>query len=121
MHTLLGTDEAFIDELKTDISNFRSLLCSAGQRTGRKVSLHLPILRLPSGSTFITACRTKSDSELGSVSVPLHYPPAVVVCICIVWHIFLRKAIFNSSSTLLFNMHVTLSDSRSSILEYILV
>lgn len=74
-----------------------------------EVSLHLPILRLPSGSTFITACRTKSDSELGSVSVPLHYPPAVVVCICIVWHIFLRKAIFNSSSTLLFNMHVTLT------------
>lgn len=44
-----------------------------------------------------------------------------MVYMCIVWHIFLSKAIFNSSSTLLFNMHVTLSDSRSSILEYILV
>lgn len=43
MHALLGTDEAFTDNLKTDISNCRSLLCSAGQSTGKKVSLHLPI------------------------------------------------------------------------------
>lgn len=76
-------------------------------------------MRLPSGSTLITACRSKSEFR-----IQIGIGRGDIICMCLVWHIVLSRTIFNSGdfqAVLSFLICVSLSDSSSSILECTLV